>query len=369
MPKIRTSIPKSSALIPVVPQSDFKDFVANYDSDALIFNFAAVLPGRASSRHTERAYFRWVDDYLVMTADLKPTTGEARLQRMMTLPIPILQRTLTASQVRAWLGQLIRAGHGKQGIGQARASIVTLASLLSEAGWLDDYHSASISNVRPPNAEDGQRPGTWLSLDQIHLLMNGARQIATSDNQLIRNNVVMTMLCTMALRREELSAARWGDLSLQNNRVVLRVHGKGKKSANIDVPRVVLNAIHTWRGVCAPDSLHPPAHTPLLRRLWKGGHVSRYALSPDGVWLIVAEAAESAGIGHVAPHDLRRSVAGALQQNGITIDKISHLLRHSNVAVTERYLNRLPQKNEGAILMSDILGLEDDELNLWGDNS
>jgi hypothetical protein len=30
------------------------------------------------------------------------------------------------------------------------------------------------------------------------------------------------------------------------------------------------------------------------------------------------------------------------------------------VAVTERYLSRLPQRNEGAILMSDMLGLDDD---------
>jgi len=172
----------------------------------------------------------------------------------------------------------------------------------------------------------------------------------------------------MALRREELSAAKWGDLSLQNNRVVLRVHGKGRKSANIDVPRAVLNAIHKWRMVCAPDSMHPPAHSSLVRRLYKGGGVSRYGLSPDGVWFIVSQAALKAGLGHIAPHDLRRSVAGALQQNGVTIDKISRLLRHSNVAVTERYLSRLPQKNEGAILMSDVLGWESGGENLWADS-
>jgi hypothetical protein len=35
-------------------------------------------------------------------------------------------------------------------------------------------------------------------------------------------------------------------------------------------------------------------------------------------------------------------------------------LRHSNIAVTERYLNRLPHAVEGATLMSEVLGLEDD---------
>ena len=72
----------------------------------------------------------------------------------------------------------------------------------------------------------------------------------------------------------------------------------------------------------------------------------------------VTEAARVAGIGHVAPHDLRRSVAGALEEAGTPIEKISRLLRHSNVAVNERYLSRLPKRNEGGVLMSDLLGLE-----------
>jgi integrase len=166
----------------------------------------------------------------------------------------------------------------------------------------------------------------------------------------------------MALRREELAFARWGDLSTQNNRVVLRVHGKGRKNAVIDVPRPVLQALDQWRRVVAPGEVRPPASSPLVRRIWKGGRVSRQGLTPDGIWLVINEAALAAQLGHVAPHDLRRSVAGALQQAGVPIEKISRLLRHTNVAVTERYLGRLPQRNEGAVLMSDVLGLESDDL-------
>lgn len=332
---------------------------------ALTFNFAMALPGRASSRHTQRAYFRWVDHYLVAIAGLKPSDGAMRDQRMSALPIPVLQESLSAPQLRAWLGMLARDGHGRQGIGQARAAIVTLASLLAEAGWLDDYTSAAMTNVRPPKAEDGQRPGRWLSAEQVRMLMMSARRIATSDNQMLRNNVVATMLCTMALRREELASARWGDLSMQNDRVVLRVHGKGRKTANIDVPRSVLQALDQWRRVVAPEEKRPMETSPLVRRIWKGGRVSGHGLTPDGIWLIISEAALAADLGHVAPHDLRRSVAGALQQAGVPIEKISRLLRHTNVAVTERYLGRLPQRNEGAVLMSDVLGLEDEDNPLF----
>lgn len=323
----------------------------------LTFNFALALPGRASSLHTQRAYFRWVDTYLAEVAQMAATTGPQRYARMNALSIPILREILTAPQLRAWLGSLARRGHGKQGIDQARAAVVTLADLLAEAEWIEDYTAAAMARVRPPRAEDGQRLGRWLSTDQIRSLMEAARDMATSDNQRLRNDVIVTMLCTMALRREELATAKWGDLSLQNNRAVLRVHGKGRKVATIDVPRPVLRAIDNWRRSVAAGENLPQAHTPLVRRIWKGGRVARQGLAPDGIWLVVDRAARKAGIGHVAPHDLRRSVAGTLHAAGVPVDKISQLLRHSNIAVTERYLQRLPQANQGAVMMSDLLGL------------
>ncbi|MBC8100309.1 MAG: tyrosine-type recombinase/integrase [Armatimonadetes bacterium] len=326
----------------------------------LTFNFAAALPGRASSPHTRRAYFRWVDTYLVDLAKLAPSTGAARQMRMAALPIGVLQATLTAAQVRAWLGMLVGRGHGKQGIDQARAALVTLADLLAEAEWLDDYAAAALARVRPPRAEDGQRPGRWLALDQLQTLMHASRLIATSDEQATRNHIVTLMLCTMALRREELARAKWGDLSMQNNRAVLKVHGKGRKVATIDVPRSVVRPLEVWRGIVARSEYAPVAESALIRRIWKGGRVARRGLTPDGIWWIIGATAAHADLGHVAPHDLRRSVAGALHEAGTPIETISKLLRHSNVTITERYLNRLPQANQGAVLMSDILGLEDD---------
>ena len=340
------------------------EYYQNQLADSLTFNFALALPGRASSVHTQRAYFRWVDTYLADMAGLPATAGKSRLVRMHALPIPVLQEVLSAAQLRAWLGILAKEKHSKQGIDQARASIVTLADLLAEAEWLDDYVAASLSRVRPPHAETGQRPGRWLSPQQVREMMIAAEEIATSENQQVRNIVVMRMLCTMALRRDELAAARWNDLSLQNDRVVLRVHGKGRKVADVDVPQTVLRAIDRWRKIVAPGEPHPAGYTHLIRRIWKGGRIAKTGLSPDGIWYIIDRAADYAGLGGVAPHDLRRSVAGALHQAGVPVEMISRLLRHSNIITTERYLNRLPQPNEGAILMSEMLGLEDEDEGL-----
>ncbi|GAB4529717.1 MAG: tyrosine recombinase XerC [Anaerolineae bacterium] len=328
-------------------------------ASGLTFNFVRALPGRASSPHTQRAYYRWIDTYLVDTAGLEPTRGPLRIVRMESLHVATLQHILTAPQLRAWLGMLVQRGQGKQGVDQARAAVVTLADLLAEAGWLDDYTAAAMSRVRTPRAEDGQRPGRWLSLEEVRLLMAASGDIATSETQAVRNQVVTTILCTMALRRDELASAVWGDLSIQNNRAVLRVHGKGRKVATIDVPRPVLRQLDRWRRMVEPGRLHPPPNSPLVRRIWKGGRISDQGLAVDGIWLIIDKAALHAGLGKVAPHDLRRSVAGALHESGVPVDVISRLLRHSSLSVTEKYLSRLPHANRGGILMSEALGLED----------
>jgi hypothetical protein len=43
------------------------------DEARTAYFFPGALPGRTSSPHTQRAYFRWVDTYLVDVAGLKPT--------------------------------------------------------------------------------------------------------------------------------------------------------------------------------------------------------------------------------------------------------------------------------------------------------
>ncbi|MBN1200813.1 MAG: tyrosine-type recombinase/integrase [Anaerolineae bacterium] len=317
------------------------------------FNFAEVLTGRASSPHTQRAYARWVDRYLADVTGQEPTFGHERTERMRALPLKLLLPFMSAPTLRAWLGRLAAEGQGKQGLNQARAAIITLSALLAEAGWLDDYTSAAMGNVRAPRAEDGQRPGRWLSIEQIRQLMTAAETIATTDQQCARNRLVMSMLCTMALRREELVDARWSDFGIQNGRPVMLIHGKGSKAVYVDVPKTVMEALENWM-----HHVNPAPDSALIRRVWKGGRVSRRGLTTDALWRIVSAAAREAGLGRVAPHDLRRSIAGSLQENGVAIDTISRLLRHSNVAITERYLSKLPQQNEGAVLMADLLGLE-----------
>ncbi len=324
------------------------------------FNFIAVLQGRASSTHTYRAYARWVDRYLADMTGVSTTRGRARRARMEALPLANILPIMNSTLLRTWLGQISAEQQGKQALNQARSAIITLSSLLSEAGWLDDYTAAAMTNVRIPRAESGQRQGRWLSVDQVKLLMQGAEDIATSSIQRSRNAVLIRMLCIMALRREELTEIRWKDMHTQAGRPVLLIHGKGSKAALVDMPNVVIKAVQNWAQFRSQDDQLPSPESFLLCGFYKSGRPRPGGLTADAIWRVVKDAAKVAGLGNVAPHDLRRSVAGNLEQSGVPIETISRLLRHSNVAITQQYLSKLPRENEGALLMADLLNFDPD---------
>lgn len=321
------------------------------------FDLLHALPGRTSSPHTHRAYYRWIDAWLADHAGLPRTRGDRRIARMRALPLATLCETLSAARLRAWLGWLAEKGQSRPSIDQARAAVVTLAQLLVEAGWLEDVVGATMANVRSPKAAGGRRAGRWLDTDEIRRLVAAGQCIGNNSNQKLRNRLVLCLMCTLALRREELATLRFDDFSVQNGRPVLRVRGKGNSIAVLDLPASALVALQDWRQALAGQG-PVDGDAPLLRRLWKGGRISDDGLSTEGIWHIVDLASQQAGLGHVAPHDLRRSVAGTLQEAGVTVDVISRLLRHGNVAVTERYLSRLPQRNEGGLLMEQLLARE-----------
>jgi integrase len=65
---------------------------------------------------------------------------------------------------------------------------------------------------------------------------------------------------------------------------------------------------------------------------------------------IVARRAEAADLGVVATHDLRRSFAGFLDEDGAHLQDIQAALRHSSPTVTARcYLDSSPRRAIDAV--------------------
>jgi integrase len=304
-------------------------------SDNTPFDLTKALAKRTSSPHTERAYYRWVDQFLVDLVGMQATRSQARIERMQHLPVSRIVPMMQPDRLDMWLHALVNNGHNRQSIDQARASVVALGELLADADHISASKVKQLKAVSAPIMRPKARQTITLNRKELGMLMASTNEHSTSHNQMLRNTVVMMMLCMMALRREELASTKWSDLQRQGDQAILSI---GKSA--VQVPPKLLSALSKWRDAIGT----PDGDTPLIRRIWKGGSIAKTGLSPDGIWLIVKHAADSAGLGNVSPDDLRRSVAGGLRDTNHSLEEISRLLRHKNTTITERYLNRIPQQ-------------------------
>jgi integrase len=304
------------------------------------FDFAEALAKRTNSIHTQRAYYRWVDCYLVYFAGMHPSTGPIRARRMATLNVNTLERHLTDRKLFNWLQQLMEQNQSRQALDQARAAIVTLSELFHEAGHMDRRVLNAIRAIHVPKVDRKATLERLLTPEEMQRLAHAVITMAASDNQRLRNTVIVNLLWSLALRRDEISALRWRDVVLRDGKPCLIVNQEP-----LEMTRRLLVAIDQWRSAF-PDSPH--GDTPLLRRIWKGGRIAEEGLSPDGIWLTLHQASARAGLGQVTPDDLRRSVAAQVYDETHSVEEVSKLLRHRNLTVTERFLARIGRPVEPA---------------------
>ena len=159
--------------------------------------------------------------------------------------------------------------------------------------------------------------------------------IQTSDRENYRkmlNRIIVSILYGTGIRRSELIGLTRG--SLDRERSVLRVRGKGDKVREIPVTSSLLKEISLY--LIAVSSLicyAPSAGTPLLMTP-NGGKL--YPVFVDRV--IKEELGAVEGItGRKSPHVLRHTIASELLDKGADLNSIKEFLGHSSLAATQVY--------------------------------
>lgn len=189
-------------------------------------------------------------------------------------------------------------------------------------------------------------PGRWLSHEEAYGTLVGICQDGTLPG--LRDEIVIR-LGLMGMRAEEIRTLTIGNLS---QLPLITWTGKRYKPRRGTAGKTLVAALRTYLEAYGVAATQDAAVICRLRRGTRSKTLSPIAwgeaVYPSGVYDIVSTRAKAAGLGHVAPHDLRRTTAAILHRSKDTngahhfdLRDIQVVLNHESPATTARYLDSM----------------------------
>ncbi len=158
----------------------------------------------------------------------------------------------------------------------------------------------------------------------------------------IRDAAILGLLCTCGMRRAELVGLNLEDYDAESGELKVLM-GKGRKQRKAFVEGGAARALKDWLAIRGSEL------GPLFYRFRKGGKMEIGRLSEQSVYNTCKKRAKEAGIPTFSPHDLRRTVVGALLNSGTDLATVARIVGHSQVTTTQRYDRRPDAASQEAV--------------------
>jgi integrase len=224
---------------------------------------------------------------------------------------------------------LEQRGYAPATVNLRLAAVRRIAYEAADAGLLSPELAAGIRRVKGVR-RIGVRLGNWLTPEQGRRFLESAMPSTVRE---LRDHAMVAMLIGCGLRRAELLALRLKSIQQREEHwVIADLVGKAGHVRTVPIPTWVKAAVDAWTAAAAVTD------GPVFRAINKAGRVWGDGMSPTVLWDVVRARAARAGIGKLAPHDLRRTCARLCHLAGGELDQIQFLLGHVSIQTTERYL-------------------------------
>lgn len=246
--------------------------------------------------------------------------------------------TVTADQLTRWCF----SGTPSSGTIKNRRSVAR--SFFEWATWVGLCPSNPAADLKftvtVPNRP--VRPGNWYTEADITAFL-----IAAADHPdpltAERDRLLILTGFLTGLRGGEIVSLRWSNFSADLTSVTLA--GKGRKIATIAIPPQLRERLTDWRRHVPEgcDIVWPTMREDNVQRNCTGVNWN-HAFGYSGLYRMTKRVAAAAGHPEFAPHDMRRTFASLLETKGVPVGDISRALRHGDIGITSRYLDRNPAK-------------------------
>jgi len=226
------------------------------------------------------------------------------------------------------------------------AAVRRLAYEAAGNGLLSPDLAAGIRRVKGAK-KIGVRPGNWLTVEQSRALVRAPHSESLKGP---RDRAILALLLGCGLRRGEVANIRLDHLQQREEHwAIVDLVGKAAHIRTVPVPDWVKPAVDGWLTAA------PITEGRIFRCVSRKGSVWGDGITEKVIWHVVKNAAASAGIAKLSPHDCRRTCARLCHAAGGELEQIQFLLGHVSVETTERYLG-CKQRLRGAV--NDKIGLE-----------
>ncbi|ELV3458607.1 MULTISPECIES: tyrosine-type recombinase/integrase [Enterobacter cloacae complex] len=221
--------------------------------------------------------------------------------------------------------------------GRATATVNTYLSALKgvarEAWMLRLMDVESFQHIRAVRNLRGSRlpRGRALPAEEIRKLF----AVCDADKSSLgpRDAAMLAVILGCGLRRSEAVGLDLRDVVTQDH--AIRVLGKGNKERLAYMPAGTWERLHMWI-----DQVRGEQPGPLFTRIRRFDTLTNDRLTDQAVYHILLVRQKLAGIEKCAPHDLRRTFATAMLDNGEDLITVRDAMGHASVTTTQQYDRR-----------------------------
>lgn len=349
-------------------QHDHYKWLNYFDPRIALQDFINYMETLPSSRTPERSTFRV---YLASVADFFRYCGvivERHSREDYTFDFDRMIFP-SAAVVQAFIGFMLKRGNksatAERHLAAIRLYLKALKSQDIQIQGGEDFVfmwqaiqqlDLALDIKRPKSDVTSNRPalenyGTRLNLPQVNqLFAYFGDKMDTLNSK--RDLALMYLGITSGLRAAELCRITLNDIRRGDDCWEVKVRGKRNNYDPIGIDNEAYDLLMQWitafnDGLADDDPRRitndMPIFQPLLRsgiRCAAGSYDPRRGISPRAVLLIVRKHTLAALSFKIGAHDMRRTCAYLMRNNGFEWEEIRTQLRHRSLATTEKYVGR-----------------------------
>lgn len=198
--------------------------------------------------------------------------------------------------------------------------------------------------TRPKNTSE--HAVTYLTRAEIKRIMK-AIDNNTSDVMRIRDKTIVSLALSTGMRVGAIVNLNVEDLNFDEQ--VISVIEKGNKSRGIYIGENAVQLLKDWIVVRNREFADVDTNALFISR-------KNVRITSKGVGDMIKRYTTEAGINkHITPHKCRSSAATNLAASGVSIQAIAKQLGHSNISVTQRYVDVLKEEQAKTVSVLDNL--------------